>query len=133
MKDFLIGVIATVVLCVLFSVFGTSDFLPALNGFGTQFPGEYGPVLPGGGELPAAHTSSLPEDAPQPSGPGEQESGAAEQQEQILGKEQNSNMNEILIAFWHGVATVLIGEICALAVATAWLKLKVKELKQHDD
>ena len=40
-------------------------------------------------------------------------------------------MHDILIAFWHGVATVLIGETCALAVAAAWVRMKTKERKEN--
>ena len=33
-------------------------------------------------------------------------------------------MNEVMIAFWHGVAAVLIGEVSALLVAVAWMKIR---------
>ena len=33
-------------------------------------------------------------------------------------------MEGILISFWHGVATVLIGETVALMVAIAWMKIR---------
>lgn len=40
----------------------------------------------------------------------------------LVEKEKN-NMNDMLFAFWHGVAAVLIGEVGALLVALAWTKI----------
>lgn len=33
-------------------------------------------------------------------------------------------MTEVMIAFWHGVASVLIGEASALLVAVAWMRIR---------
>lgn len=33
-------------------------------------------------------------------------------------------MDGILLSYWHGVATVLIGETVVLMVAIAWIKIK---------
>ena len=38
-------------------------------------------------------------------------------------KEKNE-VSEMVIAFWHGVAAVLIGEISALMVAFIWMKIR---------
>ena len=39
-------------------------------------------------------------------------------------KEEKDSMNEWMVAFWHGVAAVLLGECAALLVAAAWLKIR---------
>lgn len=141
MKDLIVGAALTVVLAILFSVFHTSDLYPAQNGFGTQYPGESGIVLPGGGALPAQVIPEASDEKPQTeTGPAWEEIPAATDQtttceecEEYEGKETDSNMGELLISFWHGVAAVLIGETCALAMAAAWLRMKMTQFKKRKE
>ena len=141
MKDFLIAVVGTFVLSLVLSVFYTSDLYPAQNGFGTQYPGESGVVLPGGGALPAQVIPEASDEEPQTeTGPAREEIPAATDQtttceecEEYEGKEADSNMGELLISFWHGVAAVLIGETCALAMAAVWLRMKMAQLKKRKE
>ena len=137
MKDFLIAVVGTIALSLVFSVFYTSDLYPAQNGFGTQYPGESGTVLPGGGALPAQVIPEASDEEPQTeTGPAWVETPAADQTqtyEEYEGKEADSNMGELLISFWHGVAAVLIGETCAMAMAAVWLRMKMTQLKKRKE
>ena len=41
--------------------------------------------------------------------------------------EVKSKMENVVLAFWHGVATVLLGETVALMVAVAWIKIRGKD------
>ena len=63
---------------------------------------------PSGDRIQSAEAQAAPDEAAQP----ENE------------KEENATMNEVMIAFWHGVASVLIGEASALLVALAWMKIR---------
>lgn len=37
-------------------------------------------------------------------------------------KGENKSVDSMIVAFWHGVVAVLIGEVSALFVAFAWMK-----------
>ena len=43
--------------------------------------------------------------------------------ESTMLKEDGCYMNDVLMAFWHGVASVLIGEMVALLVGLLWAKI----------
>lgn len=125
MKDFLIGIAVTAVFIVVFS--GFVPFFPSQSAEGIYptLPGDRGMPLPGGGEGFAELVPELSERdlCEQTVHDAEEKS---EQRELNRGKEQGNNMNDIIVAFWHGVAAVLIGEACALALmlASAWQKRK---------
>lgn len=139
MRDFIPGIIITAVLAVLFSIFCPDHIhitLPA-GGYGPQYPGDSGPVLPGGAALPAEVSASAsdtehqapatapepptaPEDTQQPT-----QTAQTDQTTQTAPNEsEEPQMNEMLI-FWHGVAAVLLGETAALAVAIAWMQIQI--------
>ena len=42
-------------------------------------------------------------------------------------------MTEMLVSFWHGVAAVLIGESCALMVAAAYLRMKIRSDRKEKE
>ena len=124
MKDFLIGIAITAVLVFVFSAF--VPFFPygSADGIYPTLPGDRGMSLPGGGEgfaelIPELSAYDLHEQTEQGA------DGDSEQREPSGGKEQGNNMDEIIIAFWHGVAAVLLGEACGVAVVLcAWLRRK---------
>ena len=112
-----------------------------LNGFGNKYPGiqnsgDHGTVLPGGGELPAQVVKEVSGEESQPNKVTSLEDRSDTDQTRFYKfhalyerKEADIDMKEILISFWHGVAAVLIGETCALAMATAWLRMKMRSEK----
>ena len=125
MKDFLIGIAVTAVFVIVFS--GFVPFFPSQSAKGIYptLPGDRGMSLPGGEEgfaelVPELSKHDLHEQAEQ------DVEEKIEQSDPNRGKDQGNNMNDIIIAFWHGVAAVLIGEACALALmlASAWQKRK---------
>lgn len=151
MKNFISTMIITAALIALVSYF---DYRPTERanggGYGMRREGNSGPVIPGGGEL-VAEVSALPKPPAKPADsepaektePGETSSaisstetqGAAEgMAEEITEettekitdaiKEEQSKVNGMIIAFWHGVAAVLIGEASALLVAFVWMKIR---------
>ena len=140
MKDLFIVIIITVVLSAVFSIFG--PFSPSWDtaGLNPRHLGDRGLALPGGGDTPAELTPEISEYdlyEQTKTDVGETEPGMREVENKVTGnveselleeKEQERNMNEIVVAFWHGVAAVLIGETCALALAlilvAKWLHRK---------
>ena len=150
MKDVVNGVVLYLVLSLLFSLTSfPEDIFPPLGNIGIH-PGDSGTVVPGGGSDIAEFTVTAEmqrpteqEESEEPKDPGKTEgkkpseepkkaeasaSGdASETESQIpidIEIKEKNKMDEILLAFWHGVATVLIGETVALMVAIAWLKIK---------
>lgn len=133
MKDAIVGIVLTAVLVVVFSVFVPIFPSPGALGVYPTQPGESGAVLPGAGGAFAEVNPAISEhgaDGPMEQGQREAERAGMDnrQPEQSGEREQSKRMNDIIIAFWHGVAAVLIGEACALALglilAAAWLRRK---------
>lgn len=139
MKNFVIAVMLLIALSLYFSCCGNTPLETALqNGFGTQYKGDSGLIIPGDGDS-LANTIIEPENAPEPSVADKKKATDEETpvtevtevtvseteivQTKITTKEKN-NMDGILLSYWHGVATVLIGETVALMVAIAWMKIK---------
>lgn len=150
MKNFVLATILTAALIGLFSwidyrqqMFDCVNYWqptePTGNGSGTKRKGDSGLILPGDGESPAdtfIEPESIPEQAED-----EQASGSevtkvtsdknkrqkTSDRKQAISeelKEEHNKMNDIVLSFWHGVATVLIGETVALMVAVAWMKIR---------
>ena len=118
----------TIALAMIFSIGCFSeDVLPPIGCTGREYPGDSGTVLPGdGADFVKITTISTTERT------GENRVSDAVNEETQTNytndtKEGYTNVNELLIAFWHGVATVLIGETVALMVAVAWLKIGVNK------
>lgn len=132
MKNFVIAVMLLIALSLYFSCCGNTPLETALhNSFGTQYKGDSGLIIPGDGDS-LANTIIEPENASEPleafatdNSIGDKMSPtvAKNATTEITTKEKN-NMDGILLSFWHGVATVLIGETVALMVAIAWMKIK---------
>lgn len=130
MKDAIVGIVLTAALIVVFSAYAPILPTQSVDGVYPTQSGEGGIVLPGDGssfsELRPAISEHRTERRTE-QGQSETENDAHHKQmEQREEKEQS--MNEIIIAFWHGVAAVLIGESCALALglilSAAWQRRK---------
>lgn len=130
--------ILTVTLIVLASYL---DYRPAEvptgNGYGTKQKGDSGLIIPGNGEEMAEvnfepmqgdkrenkplEKTQLTEEKSIPNSTADKTEAVATSEET---KEEHNSMNDILLSFWHGVVTVLIGETVALMVAVAWMKIR---------
>jgi hypothetical protein len=131
MKNLIIAVLLLISLSLYFSFFGNATAETALhNGPGTQYKGDSGLIIPGDGDS-LANTIVEADNAPERTEQAEESEIVTEVtvsetemvQTEITTKEKN-NMDGILLSYWHGVATVLIGETVALMVAIAWMKIK---------
>jgi hypothetical protein len=128
MKNAIVVALLFIVLVAYFS-FVCPYPTDAPNGIGPRYKGDSGMVIPGGSDLPV---EVIVEPVVQES-PSEQSKGESTEYEpteaneetrtEPVSKEEHRNMNGMLLAFWHGVAAVLIGEISALLVALAWSKI----------
>ena len=128
MKDFFYSILLAAVLSAALS-FGDFSALPMpSDGMGPKRPGNSGMVLPGKGADPAHMNSPELVRNDRPSGDwiqsAETQTSSDETAQPENEKEENAAMNEVMIAFWHGVASVLIGEASALLVALAWMKIR---------
>lgn len=124
MKNFTISVIITVALIALVSCIDyrrteeTSGF-----GFGTQRKGDSGLTLPGDGDQMAEVNFAIPEQTVAYNlSPTADKAEAVTATEEL--KEEHKKMDGLIIAFWHGVGAVLVGEASALLVACAWMKIR---------
>ena len=131
MKDAIIGILLTAALVVVFSVFVPIFPAPGKLGVYPTQPGERGMVLPGAGGAFAEVNLAISEhgvDGPMEQGQGKAERAGMDNRQPEQSGEEEQTMEEIIVAFWHGVAAVLIGEACALALglilAAAWLRRK---------
>lgn len=125
MKDSLISLALTIALVALFSFVDCPIESTRESGSGTQFKGDSGLIIPGDGDL-LADTIIEPESTPELPEDQTAETEATEVTKDIhteIIKEEQNKMDGMLIAFWHGVAAVLIGETIALMVAMAWVKI----------
>jgi hypothetical protein len=129
MKEFVIALIITTILIILFSI----SYLPSnLSKLGStaQYHGDSGITIQGNGSEPAEII--VPEYQKKNMECDEAElekvletsdTKEINNKEKEFYMEEKSNMSEMLIAFWHGVAAILIGEVAALAVAAMWTKI----------
>ena len=130
MKTLIYTLVLTIALTAFFSCLGYYPKEDTRNiGSGTQYKGNSGLIIPGGGEL-LADTIIEPENATEQLDGDEltpTDSTTVSEMEmvqtEITTKEKN-NMDGMLLSFWHGVAAVLIGETIALMVACAWMKIR---------
>ena len=126
-KDLVISLLATVLLILLFSRF-PEDMPPVYDGNSPKYPGNSGTVLLGYGTEIAEVV--IPESQESTEGATEEDNEPTVASEEVhieITKEEQKSMNEIVLAFWHGVAAVLIGEASALLVAVAWMKIRRAE------
>ena len=135
MKNFLFALVITAALIGLFSWMDYRQPMAMGNGSGTKHKGDSGLILPGGGNE-MANASIEPGSIPEQTAETEVVVSKIEitidatdsEMESVVSSEKitegKSNMNDIVLSFWHGVATVLIGETVALMVAVAWMKIR---------
>ena len=137
MKDVFIGLILTLVLIAFFSSIYT-PFEPVVWGSGDKKPGDSDMVLPGKGAKPAESMSESPQnkteektdsvgdenDSTDGATADKTESVAYEVLTTEKIKEEHNKVDGLMLAFWHGVGAVLIGEASALLVALAWSKIR---------
>lgn len=131
MKELFISLIATLVLIAFFSSIYT-PFEPVSSvGYGDKKPGDSGMVLPGKGSKPAEIMSESPQNKTAEKTDSfvvtSEETEPTEESEEIHTetiKEEQNKVDGLMLAFWHGVAAVLIGEASALLVALAWSKIR---------
>lgn len=130
MKNFVLTLILTAALIGLFSWMDYRQPMAMGNGSGTKQKGDSGLILPGGGnEMANANfvTDNKVGDKKEPTAEKistVQKESKAESEEITQELKEKHNMNDIVLSFWHGVATVLIGETVALMVAVAWMKIR---------
>ena len=128
MKEFLFAVLVTVVLTLIFSYTQMPEMIMPSDGMGPKYPGNSGMVLPGKGAKPARMMARELIKNDRESGEqvrtAQREDTEEEQARPEKEMEVTKTMNEIMIAFWHGVAAVLIGEAAALLVAVAWMMIR---------
>lgn len=142
MKDLIIALAVTAILIVSFSFWGYDPVEPEdRSGAGSRRRGESGLIVPGDGDLFAEVADEL-EPLAEPSEDERAQKteiaesaepvketravAATEMSEQIQEKTRTKEKNEMdgmLLAFWHGVAAVLIGGAGALLAAFAWSKI----------
>jgi hypothetical protein len=141
MKTIIIYLFATIVLIVLFSTYGSSDYRVTQSGGGMPTHlGNSGMVVPvDGKEFPE---SNMAEPQKGTEIETEETNGLSassdadkkdsdESNHEIINKvlRRETSMNEMVLAFWHGVVTVLIGEASAIMVVAVWNKIKRTEMK----
>lgn len=128
MKDFFCSILLVVVLSAALSLADFATVPMPGNGMGPKRPGNSGMVLPGKGAEPAHMNSHELTRNDRPSGNRIQTAEKTADPEDTARpeneKENDVAMNEVMIAFWHGVVAVLIGEASALLVAVAWMKIR---------
>lgn len=123
------GILSLVGAAGLIILFSTIDFRAGVfrpfGVIGTQYPGDSGLVLPGGGAADMAEVTSRIElggsETPEPSEPEESVEGEARIEAEM---EVKPNMEYLILAFWHGVVAVLVGEAAAIVIVEAYLKFK---------
>ena len=137
MKELFISLIATLLLIAFFSSIYT-PFEPVSSvGYGDKKPGDSGMVLPGKGSKPAEIMSESPQNktaektdsfvvTSEETEPTEESEATSEVTSEEI-KEEHNKVDGLMLAFWHGVAAVLIGEATALLVALAWSKIRGNE------
>lgn len=131
MKTTIQALIVAIVLIILFSASRPlgNPFKPP-DGFGVQYPGDSGIVIPGDSAdiveaiaQPKADQTETQKPLENSDGMGSKPQTKNEAQTETE-METKTNMGIMMLAFWHGVASVLIGEMAAIMVAMAYLRIK---------
>lgn len=134
MKNFLFALAITAALIGLFSWMDYRQPIELGNGYVPKHKGDSGLILPGGGNE-MANASIEPGSIQEQTAETEvvvskieitTDATVSEMESVVSSKKitEEHNMNDIVLSFWHGVATVLIGETVALMVAVAWMKIR---------
>lgn len=141
MKTIIIYLFATMVLIVLFSTYGSSEYIVPQSGGGMPTHlGNSGMVVPvDGKEFPESMTVEPPKGTEQETeetnglsaSSGTDKKDSDESNHEIINKvlRKETSMNEMVLAFWHGVFAILIGEASAIMVVAVWNKIRRTEMK----
>lgn len=136
-KTSIIAFLIVLALSAIFSTVGNTYEFSGTGPFVGDTPGESGVVIPGGGEDPVeVMTPNIDCDVNE--GEFEKKADVAEgetnlpndtiqttQFNKYIAKEKKTVSKE-LIAYWHGVGTVLIGEVAAIVISFLWIKFLPK-------
>lgn len=130
MKTAIQSLIVTVGLIILFSTgHPLGNTFKPLGSVGTQYPGDSGIVIPGDGadfaKLVIQPEASKKEVQKPSEGSDEVKNEAPAENETTseIEMEVQSKIGDMMLAYWHGVASVLIGEAAAIVVVIAYKKL----------
>lgn len=130
MKTFVQSLIITVALIILFSTgHPTENAFKPPGSVGTQYPGNSGVVIPGNGAdvvklAIQQETNKMEVRKSSESADGVKNETQAENETQPeIEMEVQNKMGDMMLAFWHGVASVLIGEAAAIVVAVVYKRI----------
>lgn len=163
MKDFLVAMALLIALTTYFSYFNhrpieDSNKEPPKSGYGTQYKGNSGLVIPGDGDV-MAEVMVEPEMIPKRSeekvesdDTADVKDGKVECRDEMTESTESSEVSEsklikaintifktkekfkmdgMCVAFWHGVAAVLIGQVSTLGVTWAMKKIGGKKEREE--
>lgn len=125
-KEFLLVIVVTVLLIAVFSYLD----LPVeeiKKPSAMKFKGDSGAVILGNGkatESPTQEKTEIVTEEAEEETEVTEETKITSQEFHTVIKEEHKKMDGMVIAFWHGVAAVLIGGAGALLVAYAWTKIR---------
>jgi hypothetical protein len=129
-KEFLLVIVVTVLLVAVFSYLD----LPVKEikkPSAMKFKGDSGAVIPGNGKATESPTQEKTEIVTEEAEEEAEEVTEVTEETKITSqefhtviKEEHKKMDGMVIAFWHGVAAVLIGGAGTLLVAYVWSKIK---------
>ena len=134
MKDFIIGLILTVILIVVFSVFGPKEgTMPPLTGFGTTYKSDTGMVIPGSGSEPLKVYAPEEMQTPEETEP-EETTPSTEQpvEESCAGCETHNDANEegeTEMAEYIDVVLILLVLSLILRLRTNAILRKIEEME----
>lgn len=127
MRQLLSGLAITFALIVLFSTINLPGYNTPQQGSGTQHKGNSGLTLPGDGEQMAELNFVTDNKVGDKKTPTDEKISTVQKESEEISeelKEEHNKVDGLIIAFWHGVAAVLIGGAGALVVAWAWMKIR---------
>lgn len=132
MKNLIYALVLTVALSAYFSCFAYTPMENTMqNGFGTEYKGDTGLIIPGDGEEMAeinyVTDNNVGDKKAQTADKTEAVQKTSEETQETTKeiKEEHNEMDGMLLSFWHGVAAMLLGETAALMVAAAWMKIRM--------
>ena len=127
MKNLIMTAILTLALIVLFS---SLDYRPSepgeRNGIGFREKGGSGWIVPGHGDRMANGVPEAEATETRPEHITAEEAAAPEYMQAEDTEKEKCEMNEMWIAFWHGVAAMLVGEVSTLFAVFVWTKIRSK-------
>lgn len=127
MKILLISLAILLSLSIAFSTVNFPGESMTPKGSGTQHKGDSGLVIPGNGDKMAELNFVTDNKVGGKKTPTDEKISTVQKESEEISeelKEEHSKVDGLIIAFWHGVGAVLVGEAYALLVASAWMKIR---------